>query len=163
MQEFIHDATFEEDIDNAGIQFNTYIKENSISMEGKPTIPIVHTDIATGVGHLTSPTYSDQPNPNFSVPMQTQPIQTQLFQSTGVRLKPTNPFYQQPQTYQTPLTQEEIRTHQIPNNDQQRISPINYSPRLDHQNRVLASTPTEMAPPINTIPPPPGFAYFPHE
>ena len=68
-------------------------------MEGKPTIPIVHTDIAPGVGHFAPSAYSDLPNPTFSDPMQTQPIQTQLFQSIGARPKPTNPFNQQTQTY----------------------------------------------------------------
>ena len=149
-------------------------------MEGKPPIPIVYTDIAPGVGHLAPPAYSDPLNPTFSDPMQTQPILTQLFQSTGTRPKPINPFYQ------APLTPEEIRTqyhteqqipsprnttqyHQIPNNNQQRTSPINYPSELDHPERILVSTPTGMAPPISTIPhltpqlrTPPGFAYFPH-
>ena len=134
-------------------------------MEGKPQIPIVYTDIASGVGHLASPAYSDPPNPTFSDPMQTQPIQTQLFQSTGTRPKPNNPFYQQ-----TPSPRNTTQYHQIPNNNQQRTSPINYPPELDHPERILASNPTGTAPPISTIPhltpqlrTPPGFAYFPHE
>ena len=73
--DFIHNATFEEDITN-NIQFNTYTKENPTDMEGKPQIPIVYTDIAPGLGHLASPAYSDPPDLTFSDPMQTQPIQT---------------------------------------------------------------------------------------
>ena len=56
--EFIHDATFEEDVrDN--IQFNTYIKAQ---MEGKPHIPTTlwtYSDMASG--HMTSPVFSDTP------------------------------------------------------------------------------------------------------
>ena len=113
--------------------------------------------------------------------MQTQPIQTQLFQSIGARPKPTNPFYF------PPLTPEEIRTqhhaeqqipspknttkyHQNPNNNQQRTSPINYPSESDNTDRILVSTPRGLAPPNITVPhltpqlrTPPGFAHFPHE
>ena len=54
--EFIHNTTFEEDIED-NIQFNTYIKT---PMEGKPHIPTTlwtYLDMASGVGHMTSCVY----------------------------------------------------------------------------------------------------------
>ena len=62
----------------------------------------------------------------------------------GAIPRPGNPFYHQYQ--QTPAH------HQIPVN-QQRTSPINYLPEIDHPERILSSTPTGQAPPISTIPP----------
>ena len=103
-------------------------------MEGKP--PISHPAFSP-IGHPASPTYFDPPN-QISDPMQTQPILTQLFPVTGTIPKPTNPFYQL--AYQTPVTQEEIRTH-----TNQITSPTNYPPSpppIDNLGRILASTPT---------------------